>query len=87
MVDSGVATMWADAPWWLNHDGEPVEREEEAYGRKTKYELVHPEKLILLSQQPSKNLIGIQGLYSPIQMDSLSYVQLHWHIKYSSWSM
>jgi len=30
MVDSGVAIKWADNPQWLNHDEEPVDREEDA---------------------------------------------------------
>jgi len=42
MVKCGVAVNWEDEPWWFNHDRIPVEREEDAYGRKSQFELVHP---------------------------------------------
>ena len=35
MVNCGVVVKWEDEPWWVNHDGAPVNREEDAYGRKT----------------------------------------------------
>jgi len=43
MVDCGIAVQWADGPKWYNYDGEVVDREEDAFGRKTSVELVHPE--------------------------------------------
>ena len=43
MADCGVAIKWADDPKWFNHDGTIVESEEEAFGRKTEYELIHPD--------------------------------------------
>ena len=40
MVDCGVAVKWADGPIWFNHEGEVVETEGEAFGRKSEYELI-----------------------------------------------
>jgi len=50
MVNCGVAVKWEDEPWWFNHDGAPVERAEDVYGRKAQFELVHPEKVIFVAE-------------------------------------
>ena len=42
-----------DEPQQFNYDGAPVEREEDAYGRKTQFELAHPAKVIFVDEHRS----------------------------------
>jgi len=72
MVNCGVAVKWEDKPQWFNHDGAPVEREKDAYGRKTQFELVHPEKVFFVdevrsntSQKNDRNIGGEKFLIDP----------------------
>ena len=50
MADCGVAVKRADDPKWFSHDGVIVESEEEAFGRKTEYELIHPDKILFVDE-------------------------------------
>ena len=50
MVDCGVAIKWEDSEHWVNNENEPVELEKYAYGRKTAYSLMHPEKLLFVDE-------------------------------------
>jgi len=72
MADCGVAIKWADDPKWFSHDGVMVESEEEAFGRKTEYELIHPDKVLFVdevgcntSQKNDGNIGGEKFLVCP----------------------
>ena len=72
MVDCGVAIKWEDGEHWVNNENEPVELEKDAYGRKTAYSLMHPEKVLFVdevgcntSQKSDGNIGGEKFLVDP----------------------
>jgi len=65
MVDCGVAIKWMDGPKWYNNDGAVVDKEEDTFGRKTAFELIHAEKVLIIdevgcnmSQKNDRNIGG-----------------------------
>jgi len=48
IVACGVAVKWADGPIWFNHEGEVVETKGEAFRRKSEYELIQPDRVIVV---------------------------------------
>jgi len=72
MVNCRVAVKSEDEPQWLNHNGEPVAREEDAYGRKAQHSLVRPDKVLFVdevgcntSQNHNGNIGGKKFLINP----------------------
>ena len=72
MVDCSVAIEWGDGQHWVHHEGENATCEEDAYGRKTTFSLIHPEKVIFvdevgcnMSQKNDGNIGGEKFLVYP----------------------
>ena len=72
MVNCGIAVKSEDEPQWLNRNGEPVAKEEDAYGKKTQHSLVHPDKVLFVdevgcntSQKYDGNIGGKKFLINP----------------------
>jgi hypothetical protein len=53
MVTAGVAKKLPEAVWWFDQDGHIVFNEEEAFGKKSKYFLEHPEYCIYVDETSS----------------------------------
>ena len=49
LVESGVAEM-LDHEVWRDNENNIVQTEDEAYGRKTRYSLLHPDKLVFFDE-------------------------------------
>jgi hypothetical protein len=60
LVDSGLAVKH-ETSYWRNEAGDIVELQQDAYGYKSKYELIHPSWLIVVDEVGSNTLQAKDG--------------------------
>ena len=55
LAKTGIATK-LEQPAWFNQEGSIVQLEEEAFGLKSQYKLLHPDKFIIVDEVGSNTM-------------------------------